>query len=305
MRSLITGAGGFVGRALAGRLGGEVVLTDLHPSGDPRLIAGDLTDAAHLDRLFARPFDLVFHLASLPGGAAEANPELGAAVNLQASLGLADRLARQARGAGPVARMVFASTIAVYGAFGPDPVTEDQAPAPQTTYGAHKWMVEIALADMARRGWVQAVSLRLPGVVARPRGAAGFGSAFLSEMFHVARGAEDWACPVSREATSWFVSLPRCLDNLQTAARLDPGLLPAGRVLQMPALVASVGQVLDALARAMGPQAVRGITHAPDPRIESLFGRQPPLITPRAHALGLTADASVDAMVQSVLASLG
>lgn len=304
MRSLITGAGGFVGRALAARLSGEVVLTDLHPSGDPRLIAGDLTDPAHLDTLFARPFDRVFHLASLPGGAAEANPERGAAVNLHASLALADRLARQARGGGPVARLVFASTIAVYGAFGDAPVTEDQPPRPNTCYGAHKLMVEIALADLARRGWVESVSLRLPGVVARPRGAAGFGSAFLSEMFHAARAGQDWVCPVSPQATSWFVSLPGCIDNLLTAARIDPARLPPGRVVQMPALAASIGAVLEGLGQALGPQALRGITHAPDPRLEALFGRQPPLHTPNARALGLRAEGSVAELVHAVLGAM-
>lgn len=175
MRILITGAGGFVGRALAAALAAalepraELILADLAPSDDPRWISGDLTDPACLDRLCARPLDLVFHLASLPGGAAEANPDLGAAVNLHASLALADRLARQVRGGGPVARMVFASTIAVYGAFGADPVTEDHPPVPQTSYGAHKLMVEIApssprwsqaqraIADPWNRAWAEEV----------------------------------------------------------------------------------------------------------------------------------------------------
>lgn len=305
-RILVTGAGGFVGRALAAALDprDNIILSDLDRGDNDRIVAGDLSDRRYLDTLCADPIDLVFHLASLPGGAAEDDPDRGAAVNLQASLAIAEAMARQARQGGPVARMVFASTVAVYGELGSEPVTDATPAAPKTSYGAHKQMVEIALADWARRGWLDARTLRLPGIVARPRGASGFGSAFMSDVFHAARAHEDWVCPVSRAATAWWISTARCIDMLCKAATLDAAAFGPGRVLQVPALHVSVGAVIDALGTRLGNDAVAKIRHAPDARIEALFGRQPPLHAHRAHDCGLVADLCVDELVEAVLHSL-
>ena len=168
---LITGAGGFIGSALALRLaasrGGRLILCDRTlpdiPAGAEPIV-GDLGDPAVLDRALAAQPDVVFHLASVPSNLSEAEPALSRAVNLDASLALIERLAA----AGQPARMVYASTIATLGAGFDKPVDDTLLPRPGLTYGSHKLMVETALADWTRRGRIRGMALRLPGIVARP-----------------------------------------------------------------------------------------------------------------------------------------
>ncbi|MFN4101060.1 MAG: NAD-dependent epimerase/dehydratase family protein, partial [Pararhodobacter sp.] len=288
MRILVTGAGGFVAQGLvAGLAGHELVLTDLQAGeGGGHWLPGDLTDPAHLAALTAEPLDVVYHLASIPGSLAEARPELGWAVNLLAPQALFARLA--ATGNRP--RVVFASSIAVFGPLGPGPVREDAPPAPTLSYGAHKWMIEILLADLTRRGELDGVSLRLPGIVARPPAESGHGSGFMSQIFHKAAARTAYDLPVSAEATCWWMSRETVVANLLHAANMDSAALPASRVVQLPVLVASVGAVLNALETLHGPGATAGFTHTPDPRIETLFGCLPPLTTPKAEAAGFRAD---------------
>ncbi len=165
MRTLVTGAAGFLGRALVARLlarqqaarrSGEPYalalldrqLTDVPSGDDVEFLAGDLTDLELVERATRRPVDCVFHLASVPGGAAERDFELGLAVNLQATIALLEGLRN--RGSRP--RFVFASTIGVYGAPLPERVDESTIPVPSSSYGAHKLVGEILVADYSRRG---------------------------------------------------------------------------------------------------------------------------------------------------------
>jgi nucleoside-diphosphate-sugar epimerase len=282
-RVLINGAAGFVGQGLAAalsRAGCDLILADRAAGPGPgRWIAGDLSDPAHLADLAATRPDIVFHLASLPGARAETDAAAGWAVNLLAPQTLFAALAAL----GTVPRVVFASSIAVLGAAGPGPVTDDTPPAPTLSYGAHKWMAEILLADLSRRGELDGISLRLPGIVARPPTDSGHGSAFMSQIFHHAAAGTAYAPPVMPQARCWWMARPTLIANL-------------------PVLVATVGAVLRALEARHGPGATAGIRPAPDARIEAIFGRQPPLDTPRARALGLVADADTDSLVAQVLA---
>lgn len=321
MHAVITGAGGFVGAALVQRLlaqsssltpSGPVQLTLVdrvcpHESPSPlvRWHVGSFADAALLETLREQPPDVVFHLASVPGALAEREPALGVQANLLDTVALLEGLARPVReGRTSAPRVVFASSVAVYGEVGSAPVSEGQQPQPTLSYGTHKWATELLLADYSRRGELDACSLRLPGVVARPPAETGHGSAFMSQIFHALRSGQAYTCPVSPQATAWWVSLERCLDNLLHAASLPGSAMPLSRCWQPPVLQASVESVVQAIAQALGRDAQDCIRYAPDSRIEAIFGRQPAVHTPLSEAAGFVHDGSVQALVARVMHQL-
>lgn len=307
LRVLVTGAGGFVGRVLLQRLldeglGGQrvdaIVACDLSLQGlpdDARIVSveGSVADAKVLDRALRQPVQVVFHLASVPGGAAEKDPVLGRRVNLDATVQLLERLQQQ----GGRPRFVFASTVAVYGESLPLVVDEQTPPRPALSYGAHKLCGEVMVADAERRGWVQGCSLRLPGVVARPGTGAGLMSAFMSQLFWKLKAGEPITLPVTADGTAWWISVGACVDNLIHAASLDLGRLGPDKVVQMPAQWLSMNQVMDALAQVYGADRRALVTFTPDPLVQRLFASLPPLSTPQAQALGFVHDGSAVALV--------
>lgn len=309
---LVTGAGGFIGRVLVQRLlrdglgavpVGRLVAVDLALPGlsaDARLqcVEGSIADPTVLAQALAAPVQVVFHLASVPGGAAERDPDLGRRVNLDATLQLLDLLRRQ----GGAPTFVFASTVAVYGESLPAQVDEDTPALPAMSYGAHKLAAEVLIADAARRGEVRACSLRLPGVVARPGDGAGLVSAFMSQLFWRLRAGAPIELPVSADGTAWWISVGACVDNLLHAAQLDTAQLGPRHVVQMPALHLSMAEVVEALVRAHGTDRRGLVSHAPQARVQRLFASYPPLHTPRAFALGFGHDGSADALVQRATA---
>ena len=313
LRVLVTGAGGFIGRALvqrllaqglAGQAIAQLVAVDLGLEGlpdDPRLrhVAGSIAEAGVLEQALARPVQAVFHLASVPGGAAEAQPDLARRVNLDATAHLLALLRDQATRP----RFVFASTVAVYDHPLPAVVDDNTPPRPALSYGAHKLAAEVLIADAARRGWVDACSLRLPGVVARPGDGAGLISAFMSQLFWKLAAAEPIVLPVTAEGTAWWISVGACVDNLLHAATVDTARLDARRVVQMPALHLPMQAVVDALLRAhphAGPGLVR---HEPQEAVQRLFASYPPLHAPVAEALGFRHDGDADALVRRATAA--
>ena len=316
MRIVVTGASGFVGDGLAHRMADdrgalgvavdELILADRAASdmalpGFARWHCGDLTDPIYLDALLQSPVDVLFHLASVPGAAAEKRADGGEAINLTAPAGIARRLAAR-EGARERPLVVFASTIAVYGPLPAASFSEDALPRPSMSYGAHKLMTEIHLADLSRRGAIDARSVRLPGIVPRPPAETGHGSAFMSQIFHKARTGEPYVCPVRPGAASWWMSRRVCVDNLLHAARLRQDGMPSSRVWQLPALHAQIGDVVAALGRRFGPDAVQGITFEPDPSLERLFAGMPPLNPLKALAAGFLADGNVDQLVDNAMA---
>jgi nucleoside-diphosphate-sugar epimerase len=314
LRVLVTGAGGFIGRVLVARLLGaglngrrvdRVVAADMALDGLPdesrvQAVRGSIADAGVLEQALAEPVEAVFHLASVPGGAAEKAPDLARRVNLDATVRLLELLRAQAEATGTVARLVFASTVAVYGEALPAAVDEDTRCAPALSYGAHKLAAEILIADAARRGWVEACSLRLPGVVARPGDGAGLISAFMSQVFRKLAAGEPIVLPVSADGTAWWISVATCVDNLVHAAGIDTGALGPARVAQMPALHLAMHEVVDALVRAHGEDRRALVRYKAQERVQRLFASYPPLLTPRAEALGFRHDGGADALVRRV-----
>lgn len=303
-RILITGAGGFVGQALVRALVGTrpIVATDrtgLDCADLPGVTAlpGEIDDPALVAALTAEPLAAIIHLATIPGGAAEAEPALAARINVAAPMALIDAAA--AHGNAP--RLLFASSIAVFGDPLP-PHVDDMTPVrPMLRYGAHKAMLEEWIATLTRRGAVRGLSLRLPGIIARPLAPSGMKSAFLSNLFHALKAGEPITLPVSADATCWLLSRRALVAQLVTALDLPDG--PASARLNLPALRIRMGDLVAQVARQTGADAALA-AYAPDPAIEAAFGAQPPLSTPAADALGLTHDGTLAALVALALADL-
>jgi D-erythronate 2-dehydrogenase len=313
---VVTGAHGFVGavltrRLLASGLNGQTVdrltLMDLgfeQPHPDPRVVqlTVSIAEASVRAQAFSSRVDAVFHLASVPGGAAEKNYDLGRSINLDATLGLLEDLRGQQTNAGlALPRFIFASTVAVYGEKLPAVVDESTLPAPALSYGAHKLAGEFLVADATRKGWVQGCSLRLPGVVARPGDGAGLMSAFMSQLFWKLAAGQAITLPVSAQGVAWWISAKACVDNLLHAASLGDDQWNPQRMVQMPALRLTMAQVVDGLAARFGEDRRQLVSYAPEALIERLFASYPPLHTPFAQSLGFDHDGDVNRLITHAL----
>lgn len=289
MRVLVTGAGGFVGRAVLRALRGrhEAIALDQTLAGIDG-IEGDLRDRAQLERALGKACDAVIHLATVAGGAAERDPVLAWQVNVEASCALLDMAASRF----PGIRVVYASSIAVFGEPLPEPFDEQAPVAPTMLYGAHKAMVETWLATRTRRSDLRGIALRLPGIVARPRAPSGLASAFLSDLFHALRAGERVELPVSPQATTLLMSVDRAAANLVHALESE-----LSGTWTLPAQHVRLAQLVDAISSRAGADSSR-VSWRPDAALERRFGRLPPLAAPRALAAGFSADPSLDELVR-------
>lgn len=316
MHVLITGAAGFLGSALARRLspgsmlGGRAVdqltLMDLALEGQAqtgvRHCAGDMGDAGWLCAALQEgsPVDVLFHLASIPGGSAEQNYLLARRVNLEATQTLLEQGQQQVASGQAAPVFVFASSIAVFGHL-PAVVDDDAPTRPQMTYGTQKRIGELWMEDFSRRGWVDGRAVRIPGVLARPPARTGQLSAFLSDLIRELAAGRDFTCPTSPEATTWASSLPCVVEQLLHAATFDVATSEGHRVLTLPTLRFAMADLVQAVGRVYTTPAANLVRWAPDARIEALFGRFPPLVTPRAQAAGFRPDSDLDTLVRQAL----
>src|SRR5689334_18789840 len=230
MRIVITGGAGFLGSRLARKLlecgpltdasGNKrdirsLVLLDVAApnvaSDDPRVtvIAGDLADPDVIARAVTADTDTVFHLAAVVSGHAEADFDTGMRVNLDATRGLLERC----RKLSPQPKFVFASSLAVFGGALPDPVPDDAALTPQTSYGAQKAICEFLVHDMTRKGFIDGRSLRLPTITVRPGKPNKAASSFASGIIREPLSGIDVICPVGPTTRMWVQSPRAVIDN--------------------------------------------------------------------------------------------
>ena len=309
---VITGAGGFIGSCLAQRLladpafdDARITLADIAIQAPPvdlrmRTVIGDLTNRAVLEEMIDGRADIVFHLAGVLGGAAEANYALSRRVNLDATLDLLEML----RDPGSPPRVVFASSIAVFGPPLPDMIDDDTIPVPTMNYGAHKRMIEIAVEQFSARGWIDGLAVRLPGIVARTGADGRLKSSFLNTMFYDFRDGRDINLPVGPDATTWLISVPTCVEALLHAAQVPSESLAQRRAFTLPAQRTTILALVENL-RQRFPASATVVSYSPDAELESQFARQPPLETAIADRLGFRHDGSLSALVERAMNHAG
>ena len=308
MTVLVTGAGGFIGSGVVEALlkaGKSVVaadreLTALTQHQALTLKQGDLADASFRATLFNQTIESVVHLATIPGGGAESAPELSFKINVEATVDLI-----QLAGASTEkCRFVYASAIAVYGdAIPPEGVNDDTPLQPKLHYAMHKMMSEVALGTFTRRGTIDGVGIRLPGVVARPQGAVGFKSAFMNDIFHVMLAGKTMTMPVSKAAQVWLMSRTQTVNNFVHALSLDSQTMPEDRVVTLPAIHVVMGDLINALSKATSTSE-ENILYNSDPQLEAAFGAYPPLTTLNAEKAGFVHDGSVEQLISNTLADI-
>ncbi|HEX3952654.1 MAG TPA: D-erythronate dehydrogenase [Stellaceae bacterium] len=314
MRIVITGGCGFLGRRVAMRLldegsalgaVDELVLFDNAPPALPlpedkrlRVVTGDIANRETVAQLIAPGTDAVLHLAAIVSGQAEADPDLGYRVNLDGTRAVLDAC----RALGTAPRLIFASSLAVYGGALPPLVGEETALTPQSSYGAQKAIGELLVNDYSRKGFVDGRALRLPTVVVRPGLPNKAASTFASSMIREPLSGKDAVCPVSPDTVMALASPRRIVAGLVHALGLPGEALGGSRVLQLPGFSTSVGDMAAALRRAGGEAAYARLRWQPDATIQAIVGSWPrDLASPRAEALGFGRDAGIDEVVHAFI----
>jgi D-erythronate 2-dehydrogenase len=305
MRILIIGAAGMLGRKLSARLSRDGAL-GTQPIAAPALadvaagdgiIAADLTQPGVAADLIAGRPDVIVDLAAVVSGEAETDFEKGYRVNLDAARHLLEAI--RLAGSGYVPRLVFSSSIAVYGPPMPDLIPDEHPTTPATSYGTQKAMVELLVADYTRRGFIDGIAIRLPTICVRPGApnlaASGFFSNIIREPLHGLPAV----LPVSPEVRHWFASPRAAVGFLIHAATMDTTVLGLRRSLTMPGLSATVAEEIEALRRVAGDDAVALIRSEPDEVIARIVDTWPRgFDARRASELGFTAERSFDEIVR-------
>jgi nucleoside-diphosphate-sugar epimerase len=313
---LVTGGAGFLGQQFIARvLSTASVSLDGHAQAvtsvtcfdqgagaiaDARVrnVAGDIADAALLRTLVGKDTGVVVHLAAVVSGTAEADFDLGMRVNLDGTRALLEAC----RAAGHRPRLLFSSSIAAFGGDLPEVVTDALTPAPQGSYGAQKVIGEYLVSDYSRKGYVDGRSVRVPTVVVRPGKPNGAASGFASGIIREPLAGVDAVLPVDPSTAMWVASPRAVIGMFLHAIDLPESAWGWNRVLNLPGLVVTMQQELEALRRVAGDAVLARVSHNPDAAIERLVrtwaGR---FDTVRARSMGFVCDRDFDAIVRAYI----
>lgn len=310
-RVLITGASGMIGRkltarlladgVLAGRPLGALILQDIVPPKCPKgampvtAVHGDLSDAGAAELLIGHRPDVVFHLAGIVSGEAETNFDLGYRVNLDGTRALFDAV----RLSGLRPRVVFTSSIAVFGAPFPDIIPDDFHLTPMTSYGTQKMVGEALLADYSRRGFFDGVGIRLPTICVRPGKANKAASSFFSGIVREPLAGQRAVLPVPRDVVHTHASPRSAVKFLLHAAAIDTMRMQGRPNLTMPGVAVTVGKQIEALRQIAGDRVAGLIDEVPDPAIWAIVQNWPTRFDARrAQDLGFAAEVSFDEIIR-------
>jgi D-erythronate 2-dehydrogenase len=314
MHILMTGAAGMIGRKLTARLVKDgtlngkpierLTLIDLHAPDRPdrfngavEAIAADVADPAAMAAAVGKRPDVIFHLAAVVSAEAELDFEKGARINLDGSRALIEAIRTAGNGYRP--RLVFTSSIAVFGAPFPDAIADDFHLTPLTSYGTQKAVIELLLADYTRRGFLDGVGVRLPSIVVRPGRPNKAASGFFSSIIREPLAGQEAVLPVEDSVLHWHASPRAAVGFLVHAAGLDTGMLGPRVNLTMPGVCCTVAEQIAALRRIAGEKVAGRIRREPDPLVARIVAGWPPRFdTRRALALGFRGDASFDEIIR-------
>jgi D-erythronate 2-dehydrogenase len=315
MHILIFGAAGMVGRKLTerlakdGRLGGrEITRATLHDVVEPqapanapfrvRTVSSDFAEPGEAERLVAERPDVIFHLAAIVSGEAELDFDKGYRINLDGTRHLFDAI--RAIGDGYKPRLVFTSSIAVFGAPFPDPIPDEFHLTPLTSYGTQKAICELLLSDYTRKGFFDAIGIRLPTICVRPGKPNKAASGFFSNIIREPLAGHEAVLPVSEDVRHTHASPRSAVGFLIHAATIDGERVGPRRNISMPGVAVSVGEQIESLRRVAGEKVAARIRREPDPFVIKIVeGWSRDFDAKRAKELGFRAETSFDEIIRA------
>ena len=313
MKVLIIGGAGMVGRKLAerlardGRLRGQEIsaltLYDVVPPEKPdaaafpvHCLTGDLPATGEASKLVADRPDVIFHLAAIVSGEAEADFTKGYRINLDGTRHLFEAV----HAAGYAPRVVFTSSIAVFGAPFPEAIPDEFNTTPLTSYGTQKAIGELLLADYTRKQIFDGVGIRLPTICVRPGKPNKAASGFFSGIIREPLAGLEAILPVPEETRHWHASPRSAVGFLVHAAEIDGDKIGHRRNLTMPGVSVTVGEQIAALDRIAGAKVTARIRRVPDDLITAMVGGWPQNFNAaRAQELGFVAETSFDEIIRA------